>query len=595
MVKKTGYSRQMIPHRYLVILLSLSALLLGACAAVPERGQAQPAVEPAEPAEPKLDFSKSAAMPPERELSGSLLFDLLVAEMSAQQGDMGLAAVKYQRVAMLSRDGRLAQRATQLAVYARDFGLALQAAELWVRLEPASIEAQQSLAALLVGHQRTAEAEAPLRALIEVQPSQEGFEQVVQVLARAEDKALALAIIARLGEAFPGIPARMAHARLAAHLGELERAEEALRGLLAEGPEAGIKLQALLLLARVQFDLEQPEAALKSMALAVKSAPDDADARRRYARMLIDYERLAEARRQFKALLRIQGDGPEAETLKALGLLAAEEGDLDEAEAYLSRYAAIEGYADDAYFSLGTVEERRENWQAAIDWYARVDGERNRMKAQLRIVQLLREHRGGEAALAHLRATSARNPEEEVLLAMGEAEVLEEMERADEAMLRLDLALESMPRNIELLYTRAMLGERMGYLNVLERDLRAILVIEPENAEALNALGYTLADRTERYQEALGLIEQALALKPDDAAVLDSMGWVLYRLGRLDDALRYLREATSRLEDGEIAAHLGEVLWQLGEQDEARRVWEDARGYPSGQAILQETIERFQP
>ncbi len=582
------------------VLFSLAtALLLGACASEPgreapgENDKIGAVVAPA--AEPELDISKAASMPPDEELSGPLLYDLLVAEMLAQHGEMDMAALQYQRVAMLSRDARLAQRATQLAVYARDFELALKAAELWVRLDPHGMEANQSLAALLVGHQRTAEAEAPLHMLLATQPPEQGYEQVVQVLARAEEPELVLAIITRLGDAFPGPYARLSHARLAAHLGELEQADEALQALVADVPDGDIKLQALLLLARVQFDREQPEAALASMARAVESAPDNADARSRYGRMLLDRNQLSEAREQFKELLRIQGDEPDADVLKAMGLLAAEAEEWDEAERYLSRLADIEGYADEAYFSLGTMEERRGNWQAAIAWYEQASGERSRIKAQLRIVQLLREHRGGEAALAHLRATSPRNQDEEVLLTMGEVEVLEAMERKDEAMERLNLALESLPHNIELLYTRAMLGERMGYLNVLERDLRAILAIEPENAEALNALGYTLADRTERYQEALELIEKALKLKPEDAAVLDSMGWVLHRLGRSEEALEYLRKAAERMEDGEVAAHLGEVLWHLGERDEARRVWEEARGYPSGQAILEKTIERFQP
>jgi tetratricopeptide (TPR) repeat protein len=176
-----------------------------------------------------------------------------------------------------------------------------------------------------------------------------------------------------------------------------------------------------------------------------------------------------------------------------------------------------------------------------------------------------------------------------------EGEILSQIDLNEEAYTLYSQYLENQPDDIEILYARALIAERLDRVDQAERDFLKVLAIDPENTRALNALGYTLADRTDRYQEALVYVQQALAQTPDDPAVIDSMGWVMYRLGRLSEARDYLQKAYDMTKDSEIAAHLGEVLWVMGEQAQAKALWESARKATPDDAVLKETVRRYLP
>lgn len=215
------------------------------------------------------------------------------------------------------------------------------------------------------------------------------------------------------------------------------------------------------------------------------------------------------------------------------------------------------------------------------------------MGAQIRYAVLLGQQAGVEQAQHFLHALSQKSPQESIRLRRAEAEILIEAERLEQAMAVYNEALAAHPGDTELLYARAMLAEKIDRLDILEGDLRAILMQDPDNADALNALGYTLADRTDRHQEALELITRALSLKPHDYYILDSMGWVLYRMGRYEEAIKHLRRALAVNEDPEVAAHLGEVLWMMGNKKAARSVWQKAlQSTPEDQGLL-EVMRRF--
>ena len=186
-----------------------------------------------------------------------------------------------------------------------------------------------------------------------------------------------------------------------------------------------------------------------------------------------------------------------------------------------------------------------------------------------------------------------KNQPEAVRVYRSEAEILVRKDRLMDAMSVYDVALQEFPENNDLLYARAMLAEKLNMLDVLERDLRDVLSREPNNADALNALGYTLADRTDRYEEALEFIKRAYELKPDDHYIVDSMGWIMYRLGRHDEALKYLRRAMELNNDSEIAAHLGEVLWVMGDETAAREIWDTALETTPEDKRLLDVIKRF--
>ncbi len=247
----------------------------------------------------------------------------------------------------------------------------------------------------------------------------------------------------------------------------------------------------------------------------------------------------------------------------------------------------------DAYFELGRIEEQRGDYAKANEWYERVTSDDRYLTAQMRIGVVLAKAGDTTAVSQHFDTLRRKDPKNSINLYLAEAEALREGEHYQEAFDTLDRALALHTNDKDLLYARALVAERLDRVDVLERDLRAILASDPKNGQALNALGYTLADRTDRHQEALGYIEQALVLLPDDPAVLDSMGWVQYRLGDNTKALQYLRRAYQRNPDAEIAAHLSEVLWASGQREEAKKIWREALTKTPDSSHLRKLQERL--
>jgi tetratricopeptide (TPR) repeat protein len=241
------------------------------------------------------------------------------------------------------------------------------------------------------------------------------------------------------------------------------------------------------------------------------------------------------------------------------------------------------------------MAEERGDLEQAIEAYEQVSGGDHVLDAQLRLAELWGRLGQIQRGREHLQRLRKKNPSMAVELYEGEARMLRRLGENEAAIAVYEQGLKEFPDNRDLKYGRALLGEKLNRLDILEQELREILGKNPDDVHALNALGYTLADRTERLDEALGYIQRAYAMKPDEPAILDSMGWIHYRLGKLDVAVDYLRKALKALFDPEIAAHLGEVLWVKGEKDEAREVWQRAsKAFPDND-ILNNVIERFQP
>jgi len=275
-----------------------------------------------------------------------------------------------------------------------------------------------------------------------------------------------------------------------------------------------------------------------------------------------------------------------------LGVLSLQLEDPDSARDYFVQLRETGARQDDSAYYLGQVEEMAESWDSALSWYRKAEGERT-LEARIRMAYI--SARQGQVGPAReiLHQLREQWPDDAPTLYLIEAQILAEQELPEQAMAVYDEALEAFPGNHDLLYGRGLHAITLDRLERMESDFRAILAEDPENADALNALGYSLADRTDRYAEALGYIERALALKPDDAAILDSMGWVQYRLGKPEEALEYLKRALSQMPDGEIAAHLGEVLWSLGRRDEAWSTWEEALARDPENKHLQKVMGRY--
>jgi tetratricopeptide (TPR) repeat protein len=290
-------------------------------------------------------------------------------------------------------------------------------------------------------------------------------------------------------------------------------------------------------------------------------------------------------------LLDYKPDAPEA--LFAMGLLNLQTQRPAEAMRNFERLVELGQRVDEAHYYLGQAAEMRGDSEAAMQYYSEVREGSNYIDAQIRIAAMLAAQGDIDAARAHVQNISAPTLDVELRLFLAEGEILRNANKYEDAYDVYSIALQQMPDNPQLLYARALTAEKLGRIDEAIADLELIVKNEPNNAEALNALGYTLVDLTHRIAEGQQYIEKALKLKPDDPAILDSMGWAYYRLGQHKKARQYLQRAFGKLKDPEIAAHLGEVLWVLGEKEQARQIWDEALRETPKDKVLLNVIERF--
>jgi tetratricopeptide (TPR) repeat protein len=502
-----------------------------------------------------------------------VLFNLLAAEMAAQSGDYEQASTYYLAAARLSTDSQVAERATRLALFARNHSRALAAAERWLELVPDSIEAMQIAAMLMTTMGRDEKAADLLQGVVGQLGSADGFRVVVSLLVQSEDRKAALSTVQRLVDANPDeAEAWQAHAELALRFEELYLARTVARAGVDRFPDA---VQLRMTLARALTELEDPDAALAALAAAVEAHPDRRDVRLAYARALLEVEDFDRVRPEFDRLLALAPD--DAELLLTAALLSLEAERFDLAQEYLERLLASGQRTHDANYYLGRLHEQAGDLAAARRSYQVVDEGVHAEDASLRLARLTAELEGAAAARPLFQRLQ-QDPDEGIALRayLAEADALRDMGELDMALRRLAEGLIPFPGSEQLLYMRGLVHERAGDIAAAEADFRAILEMDPANAGALNALGYTLADRTDRYDEAYDLITRAYEQRPDDAAIIDSYGWVLYRLGRLDEALVKLERAYDLMKDGEIASNLAVVLWELGRREESRAILDQA-------------------
>ncbi len=525
------------------------------------------------------------------ELTPSLLFELMSAELAHQRGQMTQAAQTYLHAAQTTQDPRVARRATHLSLYAGQQALALEAAQLWVALDPDDIDAQQSVSALLIRTGNLDQAYPHLERVLKHNPKglSYGLSVTTSLLSREDKPARALSALEQLtASGVPPEDALYAHAQLAKQLGLNNLATQDLEQLIGEYGESK---SALILYSQVLLSQGNEAGALERLGRAVELDPDDAKLRLSYARLLVDQDELPKARRQFRVLM--ERSPHNADVLYASGLLAMQAKDYAEAEKLFQRLLTTRQRTDEAYFSLGEIALQKEQPEQAISWFESVTEGPNYLDARLRATLIIKQQQGLDSARAYLHQIKVSSESDSVRVLLVEAELVKEDTLPEEAMLLYNDALARYPDNIKLLFARAMLSEQLNHLEMMERDIHSILKQEPNNAQALNAWGYTLADRTNRYQEAFDYISRALQQLPDDPAIIDSMGWVLYRLGRYEESLKYLQKAAAMQQDGEIAAHLGEVLWQMGRKEEAQKIWNEALDFAPDHAILLRVIKRF--
>lgn len=551
-----------------VLRLTVAALLLaaGACASA---------------GEPRFSSPQAKAQ-----------YHVLVGELAAQRRQPELAAQEFLKALETHPDPELAMRAASLALSAKNEGLALQAARRWQELSPNEADPREAVARLALRAGKRDEAVQQCEALIRGHAGGpgEGFRQVAQTLAlESSKKEQALAVMEQLRRKWPQLAgAWHAQSLLALRFGQIELAEKSAREALKLQPESRDSLLLLMGVLVKKGDVAGADAILAEL---LKSGNDAIELRMGYARLLLEAEQTDAARRQFEAALAAKADLHEARF--ALGLLELERESVDGAEPHFRALLGAEDFKQRAAYYLGRIEEQRKHYDKALTWYEQVTEGDQAIEALTRRAIAL----GKLGRMADARRLLSDMRRELPMYAprfyLAEGELLLDAGTDAEALALYDQALRENPGEGDLLYGRSLVHERLKNVDAAEADLRRIIAADKDDARAMNALGYMLTVHTKRLDEARKLVARALELTPDDAAVIDSMGWIEFRQGRHREARALLEKAFGKVKDPEIAAHLGEVLWTLGEKDQARAIWQAALSKDPEHRVLRDTVQRL--
>lgn len=569
------------------------SLLLAACAVAPQKTVAGPSAPAPAPDLSQQALEETPQNLPKVTLSGDMLYEFLLGDIASDRGQFELAAQLYMDLAKNTQDPRVARRAAQLAFDAHDVDKSVEALDLWLRLDPASHQAKQLLVTMLLSEGKLEEARPHLVEILAAYPGQAGHTlgQVYGLLLRYPDRQAVFKFLTELAAPYQGLAeAHMVLSQAAMSANLREEAMREIQRARALRPEW--EMAAMFEAQLLQQDAPQQSAALLKGYLA--DYPDANDARLLYARLLLEQKQYAPARAEFRHLLEVHPES--ADLAYAVAMLSMEMGELDSAETEL-RQALSKGKKDDStvYYYLGQLNEEKKRDDEALKNYYLVTGGEYAYPARLRAAYLLSKSGKLNEALDYLRKTEPENNQQRVQLWLIEAQLLQEAKQVDAAFQVLQQGLEKLPNHPDLLYEAAMLADMLGKYDMFEQMMRKVIEINPDQAQAYNALGYSLLDRNERVPEAMQLVEKANQLAPDDAGIIDSVGWGYYREGNLAKSLEYLKRAYGADPDPEIAAHLGEVLWVQGDKEQAKKIWNDAlKRHPDNAALLA-TLKRLNP
>jgi len=537
----------------------------------------------------------AALIQPQSVIESSLdkedLYDFLVADISIQRHNYNVAAESYLELARRNSDVSLAEDAARSAMQAGDSKRALAALELWLEISPNDERALALVTRLYLSEQRIDDAYTRLEQIRISRANEEGkgFLYVARLLVATRQRDAATGLMDRLAAAHNGdIDAAYAKSYLALQFGQYERASRELEPVLqVRGDEQAVILQKTLILRRMQKNNEAAE----FLASAVERQPNNFDLRSTYAGLLVDAGRYDEALAQYQRLSAMAPDNDEV--IFASGLLSLQLQQIDAAEAQFKSLYQRGSFNPNVPYNLARIAEVREDIDGALRLYSQVTGGQNYTEAQIRIAILTAMQGDIPTARAQLGVLRTNIPAMAVQTSLVEGGLLQDANLYDEAIAVYDEALKANASNTQILYARSLVYAQTERFELFEEDVRAILALDADHADALNALGYYLADSTTRYDEAEKYIKRALELKGNSHFVLDSYGWLQFRLGNFDEALVYIRRALAIQSDAEISAHLGEILWVTGQRAEARRVLRDAAKEGSENKVLKEVMQRL--
>jgi tetratricopeptide (TPR) repeat protein len=532
----------------------------------------------------------SESVTTDRPFPASTIYSLLVAEVAGQRQQFDISLVNYLDQAERTQDPGVAERATHIAQYVGANKYTLRAAQIWANNAPSDPQAHQALAQAFMIEGDYSNALKHMEAVFElVGDSQFDYLALNAQELSANEKIALLQQFETLVKKHPDYSQLwMAKGTL---LLQLENYADALPDF-----EQALSLRpyytaASISKARALHKLERTEEALAWLDDLHDQQPKHKGIGVLRARILIDLTRYSEARAAFQYL---NQQFPDDQSIKlSLGLLNIELQEYDEAIATLTPLTLSRPIANEAYFYLARIAEIQEDYPRALLSLNQVQQGRQFLPAQLQTLRILMQQEDINAARDYLSRTRSQHPNFNTELVQLEIELLIQEDDIQEAYNVANLALNEEPDNIDFLYSRGLLAEKLDNIQQLETDLRKIIQLNPNNAEAMNALGYTLADKTNRLDEAQALVEQANKISPNTPAIIDSLGWIHYRLGNLDKALALLQSAYSDFPDHEVAAHLGEVLWQLDRNDEANDIWQQGLKANPESSVIKETQQRL--
>ena len=540
---------------------------------------------------------------PAAEISAELMYRLLVGDIALQRGDPALAARAYFEAAREVKDARLARRATEIALAARQRTLAVDAAKLWAELDPAAERPKQVVAGLSGGPSGGGDLRSDLKADLERALADaavagprlgEAFLQLNRALAAEPDKVATFKLVQSLAQPYPNSAEAQFAVALAAYntgLAEFETATVAVQAIDRALVQKPGWEQAMLLKVEI-LGKQSMDRAADYLVDVLKTEPDSKAVNSALAQVRIQQRRYAEAVAILQNLW--ENDQGNHEYQFGMAMLAIQMKDWAKAERLFEELQRV-GYGEDGVVEsyLAQIAEETGRLDLALERFRAVpEGERGWI-AKLRAAAMLGKLGRVDEARRYLADLPAVTQEQRVQVQQADAQVLRDAGDNATAYAVLTGALERYPDDPDLLYDVAMIAEKLDKIDVVEAKLTRLIELKPSNAHALNALGYTLVDRTPRVAEGLALIERALALAPDDPFILDSVGWAHFRMGRLDESEKHLRRAMEQRPDPEIAAHLGEVLWAKGERARAQDVWQSQLRSTPDNAVLLETVRRL--
>ncbi len=537
-----------------------------------------------------LPVKESPATYPVRSFPPGSLYELLVAEFAGMRGDLPLAVAQYRAQALATRDPKVMARAVQTASYAKNRGVVQELSALWVDIEPDNQEANRIAFYFAArGHDLESAITYAERLLnmgdSDAIASLPGFTEKLDRKKRA-------ALLERYNALDPDLALNpktlLGKLRLQGQQGELDQALITGNKLLELEPK---NEDARLVFAQVLHRNGLPDTAMDILQQGIEAKPDSKKLNLLMVRFVAD-NNLEAARERLSKLVDLYQE--DVDLLYSLALLNKQLGFTEDARSAFRKMISHNRRVADAHYHLADIAEQNGDTEEALFNFALVGEGEHFLPALARMTELMIDKGQMTHARLYLHRLRLQRPQMVVPLYRLESELLMGAKHYDSAYSLLTEGLTDNPENFDLLYTRSLVSEKRKDIDAMEQDLRAILNRDNNNAAALNALGYSLTNHTTRYEEALSLIRKAHELNPDDAAIIDSLGWVLYRLGNNEEALMYLRQAMASIPDPEVAAHLGEVLWVTGDREEARKIWREALENDPNSEYLRDTLDRFQ-